>query len=130
MIPFIPNSIEELLDERIQFCQSFLESVKDNHLVVSDFHKALTDFEYCKKLLIHLRANPQDERIKRRFKQQAFRIIFEISHAIKKQLNECICLHGVVWPTETESYAPQETKDNLADLTKGLEQIFSEVQNM
>lgn len=129
-MPFVPNSIEELLDERIQFCRSFLESVKDNHLVVSDFQKALTDFEYCKKLLVHLKANPQDERVRCRFKQQAFKIIFEISHAIKKQLNECICLHGVVWPTETKGYLPQETKDNLADLTKALEKIFAEVQGM
>lgn len=130
MLPFIPNTMEELLDERIQFCQSFLDLVKGNHLVISDFQKALTDFEYCKKLLIHLKTNPQDERIKRRFKQQAFKIIFEISHTIKKQLNECICLHGVVWPTNNESYAPQESKDNLADLNKSLERIFTEVQNM
>ena len=127
---FVPDSIEELLDERIRFCRFFLDSVKDQHQVVSDFQKSLTDFEYCKKLLLHLKSNPGDERAKNRFKPLAYRIIFEISHTIKKQLNECICLHGVVWPTENESYVPQEVKDNLADLTKALEKIFEEVRAM
>ena len=130
MFMFVPDTIEELLDERIQFCQNFLESVKEHHLVISDFQKALTDFEYCKKLLNHLKDNPEDERAKARFKQLAFRIIFETLDTIKKQLNKCVCLHGVVWPTNTESYAPQETKDNLADLNKALEKIFTEVQSM
>lgn len=130
MFMFVPDTIEELLDERIRFCRSFLDSVKDDHQVVSGFQKALTDFEYCKKLLVHLKANPGDERAKSRFKPLAYRIIFEISHTIKKQLNECIYLHGVVWPTEKESYTPQETKDDLADLTKALEKIFEEVRDM
>ena len=127
---FVPNTIEELLDERIQFCRSFLESAKNNDQVVSDFQKALTDFEYCKKLLVHLQDNPDDIRAKSRFKPLAYRIIFDISHTIKTQTNRCICLHGTIWPIDEESYLPQEVKDNLNDLSKALEHIFEEVQNM
>lgn len=127
---FVPHTIEELLDERIGFCRTFLDSVKGDHQVISDFQKAITDFEYCKKLLSHLKANPEDERAKSRFKPLAYRIIFDLAHAIKKQSNECICLHGIVWPTENESYLPQEAKDNLSDLTKALEKIFEEVRKM
>lgn len=128
-----PNSIEELLSERIEFCENYLNSCEssfEHQNTVTDFTIALADYKYCKKLFEALKDNPNDNRSKTKFKKLAIKIIMDIYHQTELQTHKVISIHGVVFPSKEKERLPQENKDNCEDLIVQLEKIFREVNSL
>jgi len=128
-----PNSIEELLDERIEFCQNYINSrgrATGNGETVTDFIVGLADFKYCKRLFETVKENPSDDYSKAKFKKLAIKVIMDIHNQMELQDHKVICLHGAVLPLREKEQLPQENKDNSEKLTTQLEKIFQEVNNM
>jgi hypothetical protein len=124
---FIPNNIQEFLDERIEFCENHIKRAsvggEVNHILLSDFYKALVHFEYCKKLYLLLCTNKDDAENKARFKRAMATAISDILFAMKQQ--EERCYYGI--PTGEKSYLPQESKDNSSQLIIALNKIQNQV---
>ena len=120
-----PTTLKELLEERILFCERYLNSKYPQQQ--SDFTKALVDFKYCQRLYNDFLQSPSDLLTKTRYKNIAIKIIMDLNFGMDKQEYECISLHGVLFPTKTKSYLPQETKDNIQQYRAFLETIFNEV---
>lgn len=125
-----PNSMMELLDERIKFCQNYIDGTRNlttNNETVSEFTKALVDFKYCKKLLIKVKDNPLDNELKVKFKKLATKIVADLYYTVETQEYESISICGITFLTKTKSYLPQEQKDNLAELKTAFGKIFKEI---
>ncbi len=141
-----PNTIEELLDERITFCENYINgnaSASDPKMLetLSRFSKFLADCKYCNKLLEAAKANPLDFYSRQRFKEIAHGIIFEIyDGAIEKArfemiprpdnyVNRFYRRSEADWQ-KVKSYLPAESEDNANQLEKALTRIFNEINKI
>ena len=118
-----PKTIEEFLDERIKFCKTaggehaFVEIVtgktNEKNITASDFRKVLVDFEYCKKLLIQSRENPNDTKIEDKFKRLALRHLVD-------------CWGNIV--EQQKGWISQENKDDFKEFQDAFEKIFQDLK--
>lgn len=127
-----PRTITEWMDERIVFIQNIISSTKEitpeNKRQMSDCTVALENFKYCKKLHIEWLQNPNNDNIKRLFKNIANKLIFEAIYELDKQEYKCIYIHGLCFPTKEKDILPQENIDNIENIRVALENIFYQVQ--
>jgi len=115
-----PKNIEEFLDERIKFCGTFINSnpmaqAHNPALVnekLSDFTKALVDYEYCKKLYNQFKQNPNDTKTEDKFKKLAIHLLLAIWDDIDNN---------------QKGYLTQESKDDFKELKEAIENIFQDL---
>ncbi len=122
-----PNTMDELLDERISFVGNHLANLQkhptsDNGVAVciSNFEKGLVNLKYCKRLN---KSSPY-------YKKLAIKIIMDILHEIETQEYECISIYGILHVTKNKCWLPEETKNNFSELKVALEKIFNEIKNI
>lgn len=128
----IPYTMMGLLNERISFCESFIKltnNIDNNELLetISNFEKALLDFKYCKKLLEQYNKDITNSIFEDKYKIMAIKILSDINYEILKQEYTCISLCGFTLPTNEKCYLPEETKHDLMEEKKALEEIFKEI---
>lgn len=135
-----PETILDLLNERILFCENFINSARNLSELddtVSEFEKALLDFKYCKILYdsSHLPAGMV------LFKKQAKKILANIYSAIEDAESHYVDISndkktGIIsddWQdkmVKTSSYLPQHVKDSYTKQKLFLQIMFADVDNM
>ena len=129
-----PNTIIEWIDERIVFIENNLSLIKEinseNQRQISDFTLGLENFKYCKKLYLELLQDSNNDDVKRRFRNIANKLIFEIVYELDKQEYKRIYIHGFSFPTKEKDILPQQIIDNIAKWRTALEKIFYQVQEL
>jgi hypothetical protein len=130
---WIPDTIDELLEERISFGESYIASFRQepsNHKVISDFTKSLIDFKYCKRMLVQMKSGIANEEVIVEFKRVTLKMLLDMSFEIERQESKTICIEGLSHPLKHRSWLPEEQKNYSLKLKQALEKIYEQVKKM
>jgi hypothetical protein len=128
-IIWTPITIKEWLDERIEFTNTILNSVKvinnnQQAQMLSDFTIANQNFTYCLKLYNEI----NDSESLRLFKNLALKLLFDMSYGFDKQENKCITINGITFPTSKKiDCLPQKFWDIQKKWRDAMNNIYNQI---